>query len=83
MTRLPPDVAVKELTPSGSTGLGTPRRSLQCQLGQNTSTDAQAQGRWVEEEEKAVRRKLDLRIIPVITALYLFCFIDRYVMYGG
>lgn len=43
---------------------------------------------WTEEEERAVRRKLDWRLVPVVTALYLVCFLDRYAplnkaWYGG
>lgn len=34
---------------------------------------------WTEEEEKAVRWKLDRVIVPVTTFLYLLCFLDRYV----
>ncbi|RDI80888.1 hypothetical protein Vi05172_g9109 [Venturia inaequalis] len=32
---------------------------------------------WTDEEENALRRKLDFRIVPLITLLYLLCFIDR------
>ncbi|KAF2106404.1 major facilitator superfamily domain-containing protein [Lophiotrema nucula] len=32
---------------------------------------------WTEEEETAVRRKLDMYIIPLTTFLYLLCFLDR------
>ncbi|KAF2466617.1 MFS general substrate transporter [Lindgomyces ingoldianus] len=32
---------------------------------------------WTEEEERAVRRKLDSYIIPLTTFLYLLCFLDR------
>jgi hypothetical protein len=31
-----------------------------------------------EEEERAVRRKLDRVIVPLTTILYLLCFLDRY-----
>jgi hypothetical protein len=30
---------------------------------------------WTEEEEKAVRRKIDVRIVPLVTLLYLLCFV--------
>lgn len=51
---------------------------IESRLDQKTSDiHVQVQGGWTEEEEKAVRRKLDLRVVPVITALYLFCFLDR------
>jgi hypothetical protein len=32
---------------------------------------------WTEEEEKAIRRKLDCRLIPVAFVLFLLCYIDR------
>ncbi|KAF2011632.1 MFS general substrate transporter [Aaosphaeria arxii CBS 175.79] len=32
---------------------------------------------WTDEEEKAVRLKLDKYIIPLTTFLYLLCFLDR------
>ena len=32
---------------------------------------------WTEEEETAVRRKLDKWIVPTTTFLYLLCFLDR------
>ncbi|EON67437.1 hypothetical protein W97_06691 [Coniosporium apollinis CBS 100218] len=38
---------------------------------------AEPEPEWTPEEEKAVRRKLDYRIVPVVTLLYLLCFIDR------
>jgi hypothetical protein len=31
---------------------------------------------WTEEEETAVRRKLDYRIVPLVTLLYLLCFVS-------
>jgi hypothetical protein len=31
---------------------------------------------WTEEEETALRRKLDYHIVPVITLLYLLCFVS-------
>jgi hypothetical protein len=30
---------------------------------------------WTAEEETAVRRKLDWHIVPVVTLLYLLCFV--------
>ena len=33
---------------------------------------------FTEEEERAVRRKLDRVIVPLSTFLYLLCFLDRY-----
>lgn len=32
---------------------------------------------WTEAEERAVRRKLDWHLVPVVTLLYLLCFLDR------
>ncbi|KAF2176896.1 MFS general substrate transporter [Zopfia rhizophila CBS 207.26] len=32
---------------------------------------------WTPEEEKIVRRKLDMWIVPLTTFLYLLCFLDR------
>jgi len=35
---------------------------------------------WTVAEEKAVRWKLDLALVPMVTLLYLLCFLDRYVL---
>ncbi|KAB5558482.1 major facilitator superfamily domain-containing protein [Coniochaeta sp. 2T2.1] len=32
---------------------------------------------WSKEEETALRRKIDRRIVPLVTILYLLCFLDR------
>ncbi|KAK3714780.1 hypothetical protein LTR37_007514 [Vermiconidia calcicola] len=32
---------------------------------------------WTEEEETRVRHKLDWQIVPMVTVLYLMCFLDR------
>ncbi|KAF2011979.1 major facilitator superfamily transporter [Aaosphaeria arxii CBS 175.79] len=32
---------------------------------------------WTEAEESIVRRKLDLKLVPLCTFLYMLCFIDR------
>ncbi|KAL0261138.1 hypothetical protein SLS55_004834 [Diplodia seriata] len=32
---------------------------------------------WTEEEERAVRRKMDWHLVPLVTLLYLLCFLDR------
>ncbi|KAH7033218.1 major facilitator superfamily domain-containing protein [Microdochium trichocladiopsis] len=32
---------------------------------------------WTEAEEATVRRKLDFQIVPLVTFLYLLCFLDR------
>jgi hypothetical protein len=33
---------------------------------------------WTEEEEKRIRNKIDWRLVPTVTFLYLLCFLDRY-----
>ena len=33
---------------------------------------------WTDEEETVVRRKLDRQLVPMLTILYLLCFLDRY-----
>lgn len=32
---------------------------------------------WSDEEETKIRRKLDFRVVPLVTLLYLLCFLDR------
>ena len=32
---------------------------------------------WTPEDEKRIRQRMDWRIVPVVLALYLMCFIDR------
>ncbi|RYP90219.1 hypothetical protein DL770_003682 [Monosporascus sp. CRB-9-2] len=32
---------------------------------------------WTEAEERTVRRKLDWQVVPLVTLLYLLCFLDR------
>lgn len=32
---------------------------------------------WTEAEERAVRRKIDWHLVPLVTILYLLCFLDR------
>ncbi|KAI1283631.1 MFS general substrate transporter [Xylaria sp. FL0933] len=32
---------------------------------------------WTDEEETTVRRKLDRQLVPMLTILYLLCFLDR------
>jgi hypothetical protein len=39
--------------------------------------DVQAAPLWTDTEEAAIRRKFDRRLIPMFTALYLLCFLDR------
>lgn len=33
---------------------------------------------WTVEDEKRLRNKMDWNIIPMVTLLYLLCFLDRY-----
>ena len=32
---------------------------------------------WTQEDEKRIRRRLDLKLMPIIFGLYLLCFVDR------
>ncbi|KAK4245083.1 major facilitator superfamily domain-containing protein [Corynascus novoguineensis] len=32
---------------------------------------------WSEEEERAIRRKIDWHTVPLVTVLYMLCFLDR------
>ncbi|KAK4124671.1 MFS general substrate transporter [Parathielavia appendiculata] len=32
---------------------------------------------WTEAEETAVRRKIDWHLVPIVTLLYMLCFLDR------
>lgn len=32
---------------------------------------------WTETEETAIRHKLDWQIVPIVTLMYLLCFLDR------
>lgn len=32
---------------------------------------------WTVEEETVIRRKLDRQLVPMLTILYLLCFLDR------
>ncbi|KAL6248965.1 hypothetical protein RBB50_004028 [Rhinocladiella similis] len=32
---------------------------------------------WTEKDETRIRRKIDRRIVPLVTVLYLLCFLDR------
>jgi hypothetical protein len=31
--------------------------------------------RWTEEEERRVRRKIDWHVVPILTLMYLLCFV--------
>jgi hypothetical protein len=39
--------------------------------------DGNADLTWTDDEEKKIRRKLDFRLVPIVTVLYLLCFLDR------
>lgn len=39
--------------------------------------DEQRRIEWTDEEERRMRLKLDLRIMPVVFILFLLCYIDR------
>lgn len=41
-----------------------------------TSSD-DGHGEWTEDDEKRIKWKMDLRMIPTVLMLYLMCFIDR------
>ncbi|TID21558.1 High-affinity nicotinic acid transporter [Venturia nashicola] len=47
------------------------------QSSQYSSQRADEEITWTDEEERALRRKLDYHIVPIVTLLYLLCFIDR------
>lgn len=32
---------------------------------------------WTVEEETKIRRKLDWQLVPMVSILYLLCFLDR------
>ncbi|KAJ8131131.1 hypothetical protein O1611_g2496 [Lasiodiplodia mahajangana] len=41
------------------------------------SSDSTESPSWTVEEETVVRRKLDRQLVPMLTILYLLCFLDR------
>jgi sugar phosphate permease len=41
------------------------------------SSDSDEEITWTEEEEKRIRNKIDWKIVPTVTFLYLLCFLDR------
>lgn len=49
--------------------------------GQNTPTSSGGPGgidnEWTDEEEKTLRNRMDWYIVPLVTVLYLLCFLDR------
>lgn len=42
-----------------------------------SSTAGYGNVEWSQEEEKAVVRKFDWRILPGLSVLYFLCFLDR------
>ena len=40
-------------------------------------SDSDEEITWTEEEEKRIRNKIDWRLVPTVTFLYLLCFLDR------
>jgi hypothetical protein len=53
---------------------------VEAQLGETTvlgSDGSTEEFTYTEEEERAVRRKLDKYLVPLTTFLYLLCFLDR------
>ena len=44
---------------------------------QSHSSDEDVQITWDEKEETAIRHKLDWQIVPIVTLMYLLCFLDR------
>jgi hypothetical protein len=42
-----------------------------------SSSEEDAPIEWTDEDEKRIRRRMDVRIVPTVFALYLLCFIDR------
>ncbi|KAF8196841.1 hypothetical protein K438DRAFT_746493 [Mycena galopus ATCC 62051] len=44
---------------------------------QNSSSESEANGNGAYRLDSAVRRKIDLRLMPLITIIYLCCFLDR------
>ena len=41
------------------------------------TTSSDEEPTWSEEEETRVRHKLDWQVVPMVTILYLMCFLDR------
>lgn len=41
---------------------------------------AEIEDGWTVEEEKKLRNRMDWHILPLVTALYLMCFLDRFVV---
>lgn len=47
--------------------------------GDSTKSDSEngAEFTWTEEEETRIRHKIDWHCVPIVTVLYLLCFLDR------
>jgi sugar phosphate permease len=41
------------------------------------SSSDESELEWTEEEERAIRRKIDWHTVPLVTLLYMLCFLDR------
>ena len=46
--------------------------------GKSDGSDHSDEITWTDEEEKRIRNKIDWRVVPTVTFLYLLCFLDRY-----
>ena len=44
---------------------------------EEVSSVEDTQMEWTPADERRIRRRMDLRIVPTVLALYLLCFIDR------
>ena len=42
----------------------------------SSDSDGPVEITWTEAEEKAVRNKIDWMIVPLVTFLYLLCFLE-------
>lgn len=42
-----------------------------------SSSEGDTSLEWVPEDEKRIRRRMDVRIVPTVFILYLLCFVDR------
>lgn len=51
--------------------------------GSQKSPQGEQEITWTKEEETALRRKLDHRIVPLLTLLYLLCFISPLTLLMG
>ena len=53
------------------------KKSLEAQLEQVRSTDDDTPRALSPEAEKRLWRKVDLRLMPILSLMYLLCFMDR------